>query len=123
VDGIENDRDGETTVKAYQRLVASTKEALQTEVFSKLDPTATAPDWAVVPADEDEPVTGSAEWVAGSWDPAGWTERTGLASPISAFVGDGQAHPLVRGSTYKVFVRWHDGSGLPVKFLGLLVAD
>lgn len=109
-------------MRAYQQLVTTTKEQLQTEISSTTDPTGTAPKWAVVPSDEDEPATGSASWVTGSWDPVGWSSRTGVAVPVSGYVGSGHDHDLVRGQAYKVFVRWADGSALPVKFVGIVVA-
>lgn len=108
---------------SVKRVVATTNEQLETTVYARTSPLATPPDWAIVPVDENEPASGSAVWVAGSWGAEGWSARTGLAVPVSAQIGEGQAHPLVRGMTYKVFVRHHVGTSDPVKFLGLLAVD
>lgn len=107
----------------YKRIVATTKEVLQTDISSTVSPLGTAPDWAIVPVTDTEPAADSTTWKAGSWGPGGWSARTTLAEARSGFVGALWDHVVARGTTYKVFVRWHDGQAVPVKFLGLLVVD
>lgn len=90
---------------------AASLERVPLSVWSRVDPTGTAPEFVVTVSTATSP---SGTWVAGTWDGA-WDSATGRVEALSPTIGAAGALAITEAGRYILWVRWTIAPEQPVK--------